>query len=333
MISRSVLEELIPSFEPPSHDLRSWYPELDISGEDPFHIHVELWCMEIQFALGNYFEKISSYSEFSELAYQMARDTQRLIGIGFFDKSEIPDEPRTIQDLAFGLVLYAGFPGRPPTEFPSLETGGETFPVFESALDFEDHGRLSNGRCSAVLADTNDAYFLTARHCVQGLSLGSTVDVDCPYCGARERTTLAKRGHVYLDVALLKRPTSNCGCSYYQTRQSAPGLRSLSVGLHDSTPSTSRKATIMQGIGTPSATINGARPQTFTTDLYSSAGASGCAISTGPAAGSTTDRMVGSYSGKMSIGTSGNTAVTRGFAHCADEALRLFQCNLVEGVF
>lgn len=318
MIDEQILKMLVPETMP---DLAGPVDDLETI-EDEFHLRAEMWCRAIQNALPEYFMRLLD----SPGSLAEARLGIPVIGIGFFPVPEEFSDERQANELSFGVVLYSISIDRAHARLDNLSINGESFPVVGLPVDFEEHGRLTGGRCSAVLRNGNTEFFLTANHCVSGVPRGNPVNVHCAICGHCETTTLEKRGHIYLDLALLRRSVSKCSCSYTSTSSVSMAARSMTVALYNSAPGNSQSATVLQGIGPWSAIINGTRPQVFTIDIWGSKGDSGCAIGARNA-------LVGSYTRKLEIGTGPSTAVMQGFAHCADEALRLFNCNLQEGIF
>jgi hypothetical protein len=320
MIDRSLLEPLLPEDFPdvPGGIAASW--GISWPPEDPFVARAEAWAIAIQAMLREYFNKHGP----------VPTDAMYLIGIGFIYVPDGMETELARAGLGFGVVVYSFGSPTEPVARSAIEVQGSRFPVIECPADLVQQGNLTGGRCSAVLGDANgDRFLLTARHCVETVPLGGLVEVTCPACGATEKATVHKRGHLYLDIALLKRPANRCGCTFSPVDGVQYGFRGLQVRLHDGRPNHWRAATIKEGIGLPSAIINGARPQTFTIDLHSSHGKSGTAISNLNANAA----LVGSYSGALDVGTSPQTAVRQGFAHCADEAVRLFGSQLLEGYF
>jgi hypothetical protein len=317
MIDESTLQALVPEADPfgSTRTFEAGTPS------DGFSQHTEDWCRAIQVALSEYI-----YLDIELL--RDARTANSMVGVGFFPTPENFMGKRQYRGLSFGVVLFSSHLSHWDIDFtlPNLSVGGEEFPVVCLPVDFEEHGRLLNGRCSAIFQEKKSEYFLTANHCVSNVPLGNVVSVNCSQCGNSEKTLLAKRGHIYLDLALLKRGSGRCKCRYTSPTSASIARRSQTVQLHDGAFGSSQTATVMQGIGTTSSIINGARPQTFTIDKYGVKGDSGCAISSNKS-------VVGSYSGILSIGTSNSTAVIQGYAHCIDEAMRLFGCSLSEGIF
>lgn len=318
MIDEEILRELVPATEPNVED----DSESLMKVEGEFHRRTERWCKAIQDALPNYFRTPKENPQRTGAI----PENVALIGIGFFPVPEYFSHRRRRAGLSFGVVMYDSNRRTEPFEMKGLVARRQNFPVVSLPVDFEFDGSLGNGRCSAVLSDNMGEFLLTADHCVSSVPRGNHVVVNCLVCGQAETATLEKRGHIYLDLALLRRSPINCGCSYTPTRSVALGARSMTVKLHNRSLGSFQNATIMQGIGSPSSVINGASPQTFTIDVTGSSGDSGCAISSNNA-------LVGSYTGRLSVGTSATNAVSQGYAHCADEALRLFNCSLKEGIF
>ena len=323
MIHDDILFRLLPEFDP--IEIPPWL-ESNPRGRLQIVLRAERWAYAIQSNLGEYLASILP----EEYHAGYIRDHKRLIGIGFIDAPEATETDRVENGLSFGVMLYNPF-SEEVIQHESITIDSERFPVVECPAQFHLNAHLTNGRCSAIMTDGSDEFFLVARHCVDTVPIGNTVNVNCPACGVAETTTLAKKGHVYIDVAVLRRSAPRCNCKFPKCKSTAFGVKGLQVRLHDSALGQHRLATIKEGIATPTSMINGARPQTFTFNIHANRNDSGAAVSS--VASGNPAVLVGSYSGFVDVNTSAGTIVRRGFAQCADEAKRLFSLTPTNGIF
>lgn len=324
MIDRNILEALVPRTlggVSEKNFARIIGPQRDKRDPDDFEQRVLFWCKMIQQQLPRIFKEDPAFWNL----------TSSQIGIGFLtipDHIDPKEIPRANEGYSFGVFVYGSSPRAPtqPIRPYGIEALGEYFPLFFGNAIFDPHASIKGGKCSAVLTDGQADYFLTVNHSVATVPSGNFVPVQCSVCGFSEKTRLAQRGIIYLDIALLERGSKRCNCSYNLTTTIVRGTQSMTVSLHDGSLGNSTPATIMQGVGPAKSIINGANPQTFTLDVYGRRGDSGCAISANQS-------LVGSYSGKLSVISAPGSYTAHGFAHCADEALKYFNCNLLEGIF
>ena len=333
MISRETLESIIPIEGLPNIEIPQ--RELQAIADDPLLQTIAIWCEAIREAFSDLFmPNVTTHgSDRNTLLSYLRRHP--VVGIGIIDlpldgyNFTFPNK----NGFALGVALYGPTPA--PFGGSSIlhERTGVRFPVFRYGAEFHRHAHPRLGRSAALVTDGVADYLLTARHVVEHNRIGSKIDITCPGCRGGCTAEVAKKGHLYLDIALLR--IINLGCIIsnrpISARRVVAAAKGASIRHHFGSAQSSVRATVMQGIGPPTAFVNAASPHTFLSDAMGLPGDSGSAVSDDKPPEEC--HLVGLYNGLNDVEITPGTVVRRAFGHDADEAMRFFNCRLVEGLF
>lgn len=334
MISRDTLESIIPHAELNNIDIPQRGGKA--VANDPLLQKIAIWCEAIQEAFSTMVLKQARTIDYELDSMGSYLRSHPVVGIGIIDLPRV-DNDYTFPNhngFALGVALY----GATPEPFEDIyiihEHTGVHFPVFRYGAEFHRHAHPPLGHSAALVSDgSGDDYLLTARHVVERRQIGSKVDLTCPDCPGGCTAEVAKKGHLYLDIALLRVIYAECIEDRLST--TAPPVLAAAKGAtvrhHFGSAQGSVRATVMQGIGPPAAFVNAASPHTFLSDTMGQPGDSGSAVSDDQPRESC--GLVGLYNGLNDVEIAPGTVVRRAFGHDADEAMRYFKCTLKEGFF
>jgi hypothetical protein len=334
MIPMQFIADALPRGEPPDVPLDGRIAEA--IGDNGVLRALAQWCEAIR-------REVAHRVQESESRAAIFRRHHGPAGIGLIDvpldwREDFPSS----NGIAVGVALYlpAGFEdgGSPELRSFRLEIGGtlgQSVPVVLLPAHFTQNCHPAGGRASAVVHDGAERYLLTARHVVEKKPIGASVSLTCANCpgpGGRCTGTVAMKGHLYLDVALVK--VLHCPCAASSPVSTSAGAQGITVRHHFASTGSAVQATVMQGIGTPASFVNAAAPLTFLTDVSGRPGDSGSAVTTDAFGRRAPTRdLVGSYSGKVDVLLPGGVVRTHGFAHDAEESMKLFGTTLGEGLY
>lgn len=326
MISRETLAALVPEGRP-ELTLDALHPrEAEAVAEDGMLQAIALWCEALRRAMLPYLSGAEGGLIGSYL------DTHPIVGFGIVDLPQVRPERLSFPSrdgLALGVALHG--PHRAVWERTMIEVEGRAFPVIPTATEFALQADPPNGRSAAVVSDGVDDFLLTARHVVERQSIGARTNLSCSNCPGGCWGTVAYKGHLYLDVALVRIGHARCPGAVSGAPPPLAAARGATVRHHFASTTGAVRATVMQGIGPRGSFVNAAAPLTFLTDAVGQGGDSGSAVSDDAAPGH--ERLIGLYNGYTDSRVSSGAIVTHGFGHDAAEALDLFACTLKQGLY
>ncbi len=259
------------------------------------------------------------------------------VGIGiFYAAGDVPtsDQFPTVEGYCFGLSIY-----RPRSLVRGEVDGGlrranmrltyneYQLPVAMFSSDFVAHFHPRRGRSSAMVDIGGSLYLITARHIVDHLKTGQSVDLSCVH-GSKKKSILIAKAPGSFDAALLE-PLDSFKLCVPQTKPTAiPPVQGLSVSGHFGSNMAPQPATILQSLSSTQAIASAAQPHTFLIDTTGSPGDSGSAVSSVRDAERV---MVGMYLGTSDIESNG-VHKSVGLALEIQQTLQIFKANLIGGI-
>ncbi len=327
MIAREILANLVPGKVP---DIALPPPVAALVSEDRVLRNLALWSALVQQDLDRLLR-----GEGESALRPMLVDSD-LIGVGIFHASDaIPanDDFPVIAGFRFGLSIYHprnlinrdGIVG-PRRSSMRLSFNDIELPVVSVASDFILHNHPKDGRCSALLDIRGSSYLLTARHVVEHLRIGNSVDLRCNH-GATKKSTLITKAPGCIDAALLAPLDPYRLCETQSAPSAVPAVQGLTVNSHFASSPTPQSATIMQALRSGQI-LSAVQPHMFLMSIPGLPGDSGAAVSSTQ---NKNEVMVGMYLGETDVEDQG-VRKTMGYALETLQTLWIFKANLLGGI-
>lgn len=241
--------------------------------------------------------------------------------------------PRSAEMAPAGEFIVLSAPRFLPEEDRDRPGWPKDLPFAILPADFTPSAHPPVGRTAAVARDAvGRRMLLTAGHVVGRKALATRMTLRCTSCQGGCHALVEAKGSGYIDAAILRVVQANCLSLAQPAASLAVPLTGQTVKHHFGSQPAAVKATVMQGLAPPVAAINPVAPRTFLTDGQGQAGDSGSAVTDNPP-NHTPPAVAGIHSGRTEILLAPGQIVKRSYAQDADEALRLFNCTLLEGIY
>jgi len=331
MISRDILARLVP---PEAPDIELFPAVETVVAEDPVLRNLALWSRLVHDDLSRMFVGQAGRELDGALRAILAESDSVGVGI-FYAPDEMPENShfRVIEGYRFGLSVYhpqnllrRDLPG-PRRVNMRLSFKGYELPVVRFTSDFVAHFHPRHGRCSALVDIDGSSYLMTARHVVEHLRVGDSVDLVCKH-GTSHPSTLIAKAPGYIDAALLEPDNPFTLCSARSTPTAIPVVHGLTVNGHFGSSTTPQSTTVMQDLRSGQGILSSVQPHIFLIDAMGRPGDSGSAISSTKRSD---EVMAGMYLGETDIREKG-VRKTVGYALETLQTLRIFKANLKGGL-
>jgi hypothetical protein len=328
MISRNILTRLVP-LNAPDVDLPPAIAEL--VADDDLLTRLALWSQLVREDL----EHLVRSGDASE-TIPLLVDSEA-VGIGiFYAAGDAPtsDDFPAVQGYCFGLSIYrprslvrGEYDGEPRRANMRLTYNEYQLPVATFSSDFVAHFHPRRGRSSAMVDIGGSLYLVTARHVVDHLKTGQSVDLSCVH-GSNKKSILIAKAPGPFDAALLE-PLDSFKLCVPQTQPTAiPPVQGLTVSGHFGSNMAPQTATVLQALSSPQGISSAVQPHTFLIDTTGFPGDSGSAVSSVLDAEKV---MVGMYLGASEIEGNG-IQKSVGLALEIQQTLRIFKADLIGGI-
>ncbi len=259
------------------------------------------------------------------------------VGIGIFyaaGGAPASDDFPVIEGYCFGLSIYrppnlakgAGGIG-PSCANMRLRYNSYELPVATFSSDFVPHFHPRHGRSSAMINIGGSLYLLTARHVVDHLKTGQSVDLSCIH-GSNKKSILTAKAPGHIDAAILEPVDPFELCVPHTTATAIPSVQGLMVNGHFGSSGSPQPATVLQALTSPRSLSSTLQPPLFLIDAAGVPGDSGSAVSSIRDADKV---MVGMYLGTSDIEGNG-VRKTLGLALDIEHALKVFKAELIGGI-
>lgn len=258
------------------------------------------------------------------------------VGIGiFYSAGDAPasDDFPVVDGCCFGLSIYRprslakGAGGIPSCANMRLSYNKYQLPVATFSSDFIPHFHPRHGRSSAMVNIGGSLYLLTARHVVDRLKTGQTVELSCIH-GSNKKSILAAKAPSPIDAAILEPVDPFELCVPQTTAAAIPSVQGLMVSGHFGSSGAAQPATVLQALASPHSLSSTIQPPLFLIDTAGVPGDSGSAVSSIRGADKV---MVGMYLGASDIEGNG-VHKTLGLALDIQDALEVFKAELIGGI-
>lgn len=329
MISSNILTRLVPINAPAVH-LPAAIAEL--VADDDVLTRLALWSQLVREDL----EHLVRSGDADETVPLLVGSEAVGIGIFYAAAGDVPanDDFPAVEGYCFGLSIYrprslvrGEYDGGPRRANMRLTYNDYQLPVATFSSDFVTHFHPRRGRSSAMVDIGGSLYLITARHVVDHLKTGQSVDLSCVH-GSRKKSILIAKAPGSFDAALLE-PLDSFKLCVPQTKPTAiPPVQGLSVNGHFGSNLAPQPATVLQSLSSPQGILSAAQPHTFLIDTTGAPGDSGSAVSSVRDAENV---MVGMYLGTSDIEGNG-VHKNVGLALEIQQTLRIFKADLIGGI-